>query len=159
LPVAQEAYCCLGTTAKVAGSEAAFRAVDHDAVLAFACAARAAGVTRFAVVSALGASASSSTFYNRVKAEMEAGVAAVGFSHLLIVRPSLLAGDRAALDQPARWAERLALAVAGPLSPLIPKAWRPISAACVARAMVRALRDKASGVRVIESAALQDLGA
>ena len=30
------AFCCLGTTIKQAGSEAAFRAVDHDLVLAFA---------------------------------------------------------------------------------------------------------------------------
>ena len=31
LPQADEAYCCLGTTIKVAGSQAAFRAVDFDA--------------------------------------------------------------------------------------------------------------------------------
>src|SRR5512140_1470480 len=49
LPPATTAYCALGTTIKVAGSKAAFRAVDFDAVLAFARAARQAGVTRFAV--------------------------------------------------------------------------------------------------------------
>ena len=52
LPRAVEAYCCLGTTIKAAGSQAAFRAVDFDAVLAFARAAQSAGVQRFAVVSA-----------------------------------------------------------------------------------------------------------
>ena len=46
LPAANDAYCCLGTTIKVAGSEAAFRAVDFDAVLAFARAAHAAGARR-----------------------------------------------------------------------------------------------------------------
>ena len=159
LPKAREAYCALGTTIKVAGSEAAFRAVDFDAVLAFARAAQTAGVQRFAVVSALGASARSPTFYNRVKGEMEAALTALGFATLVIARPSLLAGDRAALGQPARLGERLALAVTAPLTPLIPRAWRPIEAATVARAMLRALHEARPGTRVVESAELQTLGA
>jgi uncharacterized protein YbjT (DUF2867 family) len=158
LPRAREACCALGTTIKVAGSEAAFRAVDFDAVLAFARAAQAAGVQRFAVVSALGASARSPAFYSRVKAEMEAAVAALGFASLVIARPSLLAGDRAALGQPARLGERLALAVSAPLAPLIPRAWRPIEAATVARAMLRALHEARPGTRVVESAELLTLG-
>jgi hypothetical protein len=32
----QDAFCCLGTTIRDAGSQAAFRAVDHDLVLEFA---------------------------------------------------------------------------------------------------------------------------
>jgi len=158
LPPAEEAYCCLGTTIKVAGSQAAFRAVDFDAVLAFARAARQAGVRRFAVVSALGASPGSATFYNRVKGEMEQALAGLGFASLVIVRPSLLAGNRARLGQPPRPGERLALALSAPLSPLIPKAWRPISAATVARAMRRTLAEARPGVRIVESAELQDIG-
>jgi len=158
LPKAREACCALGTTIKVAGSEAAFRAVDFDAVLAFARAAQAAGVQRFAVVSALGASARSPAFYSRVKGEMEAALAALGFASLVIARPSLLAGDRAALGQPARLGERLALALTAPLSPLIPRAWRPIEAATVARAMLRALHEARPGTRIVESAELQTLG-
>lgn len=159
LPSAGSAYCCLGTTIKVAGSQQAFRAVDQTAVLAFARAARAAGVSRFAVVSALGASPRSGTFYNRVKGEMEAELATLGFTSLVIARPSLLAGNRAALAQAPRLGERLALAVTGPLAALIPKAWRPIEAATVARALLRAVAEGAPGVRVLESAALHDLGA
>jgi uncharacterized protein YbjT (DUF2867 family) len=159
LPAADEAYCCLGTTIAVAGSQEAFRAVDLGAVLAFAQAARQAGVQRFAVVSALGASASSRTFYNRVKGEMESALQALGFAQLVIARPSLLAGDRASLGQPTRWAERATLAVTGPLAALIPLAWRPIEAAVVARAMVRALAADRPGVQILESADLQKLGA
>ena len=158
LPRADEAYCCLGTTIKVAGSQAAFRAVDFDAVLAFAQAAQRAGVQRFAVVSALGASPRSPIFYNRVKGEMEAALAGLGFASLVIARPSLLAGDRAALGQPQRAGERLALALSAPVAGLIPKGWRPIAAATVARAMRRALAEARPGVRVVESAELQDLG-
>ena len=159
LPKAELALCCLGTTIKVAGSQEAFRAVDHTAVLAFARAAQRAGVKRFAVVSALGASLKSPTFYNRVKGEMEAELATLGFVSLVIARPSLLAGDRASLGQAARPAERLTLALTVPFVPFIPKKWRPIQAATVARAMLRALSQPIGSVQVLESAALQDLGA
>ena len=158
LPAADSAFCCLGTTIKAAGSQAAFRAVDLDAVLAFARAARAAGATRFAVVSALGANPTSGNFYSRVKGEMEAAVAGLGFASVVIARPSLLAGDRAALGQPPRTGERLALALTAPLAGLIPKAWRPIAAATVARAMRRALEAAGPGVRIVESAELQVIG-
>ena len=158
LPAADAALCALGTTIKVAGSQAAFRAVDFDAVLAFARAARAAGVDRFAVVSALGADTGSGVFYNRVKGEMEAGLRGLGFGTLVIARPSLLVGDRAARGQPVRLGERLGLAISAPLGPLIPKAWRPIHASVVARALLRALAGAAPGVQVLESAALQDQG-
>ena len=159
LPRAEWAICCLGTTIAVAGSEAAFRAVDFDAVLAFARTAVAAGVTHFAVVSALGANAASPNFYSRTKGEMEAALRTVGFRHLVIARPSLLAGDRASLAQPARLGEVIALALTRPLARLIPKRWRPIEATTMARALVRALADAKPGVTVLESAALQDLGA
>jgi len=102
LPTAQEAFCCLGTTISQAGSQAAFRAVDFDAVLAFARAARAAGVQRFGLVSALGADSHASSFYSRVKGEAEVALADLGFESLVIARPSLLAGDRAALGQAPR---------------------------------------------------------
>ena len=158
LPPARRAFCCLGTTIKTAGSQKAFRAVDHTAVLAFAHAARAAGVTHFAVVSALGANARSGTFYNRVKGEMEDALRGVGFEHLVIARPSLLAGDRAALGQPSRLGERLALALTRPLAGLIPASVRPIGAEVLARALLRALDQATPGVRVVESAELQRLG-
>jgi uncharacterized protein YbjT (DUF2867 family) len=159
LPQAVAAYCALGTTMKVAGSQAAFRAVDFDAVMHFARACRACGVQRFGVVSALGADAASSNFYSRVKGEMEAALAALGFASLVIARPSLLAGDRAALGQPARLGERLALAASAPLSRLMPKAWRPIQAATVARGLRAALHEAKPGTRILDSAELQRLGA
>ena len=158
LPKAIEAHCALGTTIKVAGSQPAFRAVDFDAVLHFARACRASGVQRFAVVSALGADALSSNFYSRVKGEMEAAISGLGFDSLVIVRPSMLSGDRASLGQPSRIGERLVLAAATPLTPFIPKAWRPIHAATVARAMRAALHQARPGVQVINSGELQRLG-
>jgi hypothetical protein len=75
LPPANEAYLALGTTIKVAGSQAAFRAVDYDANLFVARAALAAGVKRVGLVSAMGADARSKIFYSRVKGELEDALA------------------------------------------------------------------------------------
>ncbi|MBL8327923.1 MAG: NAD(P)H-binding protein [Rubrivivax sp.] len=158
LPPAASACCALGTTLATAGSREAFRAVDFDAVLAFARAARAAGVRRLAVVSALGADPRSRNFYNRVKGEAEAALDELGFETLILARPSLLSGDRASLAQAPRRGEGLALTLTRPLSGLIPMAWRPIEASTVARALLRALRDRGPGRHVLESAALQASG-
>jgi len=159
LPAPQAVYIALGTTISQAGSQAAFRAVDFDAVLAVARAARAAGASRCAVVSALGADAHAKVFYNRVKGEMEDALAALGFERLVIARPSLLLGERAALGQPRRagevWAERLSR----PLLPLIPMRWRPIPAEGVARALAIALAQAGPALTVLESGHLHSLGA
>ena len=148
----------LGTTIKVAGSQAAFRAVDLDLVVAVARAARAAGATRLAVVSALGADRASRVFYNRVKGEMEEAVAALGYEAVVIARPSLLIGERAALGQPTRAGEVWAARLLGPVLPLVPASVRPIAAATVASAIVAALDAGAPGVRVLSSHELQRLG-
>ena len=105
LPPADEVYLALGTTIKVAGSQAAFRAVDHDANLAVATAALAAGTKRAGLVSAMGADAGSKVFYSRVKGELEEALAKLPFEGLVIARPSLLAGNREELGQPVRRGE------------------------------------------------------
>eukprot|EP01034_Spumella_vulgaris_P034461 gene34459-42499_t len=137
LPPASEVYLALGTTIKVAGSQAAFRAVDHDANLAVARQALAAGVTRAGLVSAMGADAKSSVFYNRVKGETEADLHATGFATLVVARPSFLAGDRESLGQPVRSGEGLALAVSQWLKPLIPANYRSVDVRKVAACLLQ----------------------
>jgi uncharacterized protein YbjT (DUF2867 family) len=66
--------------------------VDFDAVLAVARAGRIAGATRLGLVSAMGADSHSALFYTRVKGEAEEALALLGFSTLVVVRPSFLAG-------------------------------------------------------------------
>ena len=60
------AFCCLGTTMKQAGSEAAFRAVDYGLPLAVGQRALELGARHYIVVSAIGADSQSSIFYNKV---------------------------------------------------------------------------------------------
>jgi uncharacterized protein YbjT (DUF2867 family) len=154
LPRVDEAFIALGTTIKAAGSQAAFRAVDFDAVIAVAKAAKAAGATRLGVVSAMGADPASRIFYNRVKGETEAALAALGFDTLVVARPSFLVGDRESLGQPGRGGEKLALRVSTWLAPLIPDNYRAIDAGAVARALLQAV-PTAKGRRVMPSSELR----
>ena len=155
VPPADDMFIALGTTISVAGSQAAFRAVDLDTVLALARAARAAGVRRLGVVSAMGADAKSQVFYNRVKGEMELAVSALGFDTVVIARPSLLDGERDALGQPTRRGEQLALQVMRLLKPLIPRNYRAISDTLVAKALVEAVQAGRPGVQILLSGQMQ----
>ncbi|MDF3071940.1 MAG: hypothetical protein K0R38_7541 [Polyangiaceae bacterium] len=151
LPPVDDVLIALGTTIKVAGSQAAFRRVDHDYVVAVARAGLAGGATRLGLVSAVGADASSRVFYNRVKGEAERDVVELGFDSVVIAQPSLLLGNRAALGQPARpgewWAERLLV----PLSGLLPASFRPVHASDVAAALLAAVAAAEPGVRRLSS--------
>ena len=127
-------FCTLGTTIKKAGSQDAFRRVDHDAVLAFARWGLAHGAWRFFVVTALGADAASSVFYNRVKGEAERDIASLGFAETHVFRPSFLLGPR----EEFRLGEAIASRISKPLGfvfsgPLAK--YRPIEAERVAHAM------------------------
>ena len=144
------AFCCLGTTIKQAGSEAAFRAVDHDLVLAFAARARALGARHLLVISALGADAHSPVFYNRVKGELEAALQAQDWPQLTIVRPSLLLGAR----REFRLGERLL----APLARWIPGKYRGIKACTLAHALWRLALEEQDGTRIVESDQLRRLG-
>jgi uncharacterized protein YbjT (DUF2867 family) len=154
-PKVNDVFIALGTTIKIAGSEAAFRQVDFDFVVNTARAARAAGATRLAVVSALGADAKSRILYNRVKGEMQGAIAQLGYESVVIAQPSMLLGDRAALGQPARSGEIWAARLLGPLGWIVPKGVRPIPARAVASALLAATLDTKPGVRVLKSAAMQ----
>jgi len=154
-PAVDDAYLALGSTIRAAGSEAAFRRVDFDFVVGIASAARAAGATRLGVVSALGADATSRIFYNRVKGEAEAALCALDYPTLVIARPSLLVGDRAALGQPVRGGERWAVRLLRPVMRLVPPGLRPIAAEDVAAALHREVRAGQPGVHALDSAGMQ----
>ena len=155
LPKADECFIALGTTLKVAGSQAAFRAIDLDSVAAVALAAKRAGVTQVGVVSAMGANAQSPVFYNRIKGEMEDALARMGFNSLVIARPSLIDGDRAALHQAGRTGESLGLMLARGLRAFIPANYRAIAARDVAKALVNAVDTGTPGVETLMSGAMQ----
>lgn len=152
-----DVFCCLGTTIRAAGSQEAFRRVDHDYVVGAARVAAAAGARRYLLVTAAGADSGSRFFYNRVKGDAEAGVRAQPFEGVVILRPSLILGPRAerrtaeALFQ--RVAPALGRLMVGPL-----RRYRAVDAGAVARAMVRAAKERTRGVRIVESEEIQEIG-
>ena len=149
--------CCLGTTIRQAGSQAAFRAVDHDLVLAAARGARAGGTPHMISVSSVGAAAKSGNFYLRTKGETEDDLRALGFDRLDLIRPGLLRGDR---PGPQRLGEGIAT-IAAPLTDALLhgsfRRYRSISGATVAAAIVALARQGGSGVHIHENDAIRAL--
>jgi uncharacterized protein YbjT (DUF2867 family) len=155
MPKVDDCFIALGTTIKAAGGKDAFRAIDLKAVEAVALAARASGATRLGVVSAMGANSQSSVFYNRVKGEMEVSLARMGFKSLVIARPSLIDGDRAALGQLERASEGIGLLLARGLRPLLPTNYRSIKASDISHALICAVKTGTPGVVTLMSGEMQ----
>ena len=147
---ADAVVCALGTTMKAAGSQAAFRKVDHDYPLAVARCARAHGTPTYVLNSASGANAQSRFFYNRVKGELEQALAGMGFTSLTSARPGLIGGER----RESRPAERAALLALTALGPLLPRRWRICPAQTIARAMLDAALQARAGVHVLPAETL-----
>ena len=103
----------------------------------------------------MGADSTSKVFYSRVKGEMEDAVAALGFKAIVIARPSLLAGDRDALQQPVRAVEKMSLFVINLFKPLVPTNYQPVKADDVAQSPVEAVQGADSDLRVMLSSELQ----
>lgn len=143
--VCQEAFCCLGTTMRDAGSQDAFYGVDHDLVIKFATFALGAGVERFVIVSSVGADPAAKNFYLRVKGETEKDLERLRFRSLDILQPSMLLGSRREL----RVLELVAQPAMRLVSPLLlgqSERFRAIDADLVAAAMYGAARSMRKGV-------------
>jgi uncharacterized protein YbjT (DUF2867 family) len=152
------AVCCLGTTIATAGSKEAFRAVDRDAVVAFAEAALDKGAKRFLLVSSIGANARSGNFYLKTKGEAEDGVTRLPYRQLTIVRPSFIDDQGARREYRAK--ERLTLPLARLVFSIVGKTNRyaPISADQIGRALARlAFDDTTERLRILESDKLHAL--
>ena len=145
---ADAVLCALGTTMAQAGSQAVFRQVDHDYVMAAATLAQRAGTPVFVLNSSLGANVMSRAFYTRVKGEVERDLGGLGFVSMTTVRPALLDGG----PRPdKRRGERIGLWLAHRLTWLIPARYRAVSTQAVAGCMLAAARGAAPGHHVVES--------
>lgn len=141
--------CTLGTTIRAAGSQAAFARIDRDLPVQVGRFAKAAGATRYALNSSLGASAKGN-FYLRTKAEAEQGIVELEFASTTLVRPSLIDAKR---DR-SRPAEHLGVLLARVLNPAIPKKYRVVTPQQIAAALLQGVLAGEPGVRIVESDAL-----
>ena len=157
LPSSDIAICTLGTTMADAGSKSAFKAVDFDAVMAFARAAKQSGVRHFLVVTAVGADIESRAFYSRVKGAVEIELTTVGFVRLDIVRPGLLLGKR----QSRRLIEQVLQGLSPAIAVITRGPWAryaSISAEQVAGALLALSHETSPGVFYHQSPELQCFG-
>lgn len=148
---ADDVFCCLGTTMRVAGSKEAFKKVDYTYPVSVAQLSLSRGAKQYLLVSALGASKNSSVFYNKVKGEVEESISKVGFTGYHIFRPSLLLGDR----KEARSGEDAAKVFFKLFGFLVPGKWKGIEARKVAHAMLHYAKENTSGMFIHESAEMQ----
>lgn len=147
---ADDVFCCLGTTIKIAGSKEAFRKVDFAYPSETARLAAENGARQFLIVTALGADARSFIFYNRVKGETEAAVSRLPFQSMHIFRPSLLLGERAAPRVGEQIAEKAFKLFSFILAGRLAK-YRPIHARTVAASMLRRAKEQRPGIHIVES--------
>lgn len=125
-------FMCVGTTQKKTPNKEVYKAIDYGIPLAWAQWAKENNVGKMVVISALGANAKSSVFYNKLKGEMELAVRDQGPDETYIVRPSLLLGER----KEKRFGEELAIAFYKNLGMLIPKKYKGVTYQTVAQAMM-----------------------
>lgn len=92
--LADDVFCCLGTTSKKTPNLEEYYRIDHDYPVAAARYTRENGARAFLFVSAVGANPTSSNFYLRMKGETERDIISLSFEQTHIFRPSLLMGDR-----------------------------------------------------------------
>jgi uncharacterized protein YbjT (DUF2867 family) len=148
-------FICLGTTIKKAGTVENMEKIDRDLTVGIANLARKTGVRRIAVVSSIGADPASKNYYLRIKGEMEQGILAEGFEKTVIVRPSMLMGERKE-RRPGEIAGKVVMTVIKPvLSGKLLK-FRAIHGRDVARAMI-ILLDKETDKKIFESDELQKI--
>lgn len=151
-----DAFCCIGAPQARRGSYAQLKAVDVDLTLTFARAALATGATRFIVVSAAGADRRATSPFLRAKAEMEAALRELRFTHVDILQPAVVLGVREKMGAGAM-AQLVLLPLLNPLLLGGLAARRAIGAEELAAAMLGAARSQRNGIHQYAGTTLQEL--
>lgn len=150
-----DVFCTLGTTIRKAGSQEAFERVDYLYPLEVARLAASNGATQLLIVTAIGANASSTIFYNQVKGKVEEAIKPLPFQSIHIFQPSFLLGERA--EQ--RTGEKIGILLANILSPLLVgglRKYRGIQARVVASVMVSTALNQQPGIHTYTSDMIQE---
>ncbi len=147
---ADEVFCCIGTTAKKTPDKNLYKKIDHGIPVTAAKLAKENKINTFLVVSAMGANKKSSVFYNKTKGEMENDVLLQNIEKTIILRPSLIGGER----KQRRILEQIGLSVFKIIQPLfIGKLnnYKIIDADDIAEAMIQLANNKNNTEVIITS--------
>jgi uncharacterized protein YbjT (DUF2867 family) len=147
---ADDVFCCLGTTIKIAKTKVAFEEVDRHYPVKIAQLQKAAGSKHFLVISSMGADEKSAIFYSKTKGLMEKELMDVQFPALTIFRPALILGNR----NQKRGGEQIAQWLFTLINPLLVgplKNYAAIKASDIANGMLKRAINHASGTTIILS--------
>lgn len=125
-------FCCIGTTKSKTPDKETYKKIDYGIPVTAAKLAKQNGIETFIVISAMGADANSSIFYNKTKGEMQRDVLSQNIKNTYILQPSLIVGDR---DE-NRFGEKVATFFMKTFGFLIPKKYKMIKAETIAEAML-----------------------
>lgn len=142
-------FIAFGTTLKSAGSKEKQEFIDVDIPTKIMQSAYEQGTRKCALVSAVGVSENSPFFYSRMKARLDRNATNIGFDHLVLVKPSVLDGER----KEKRTGEKLSIVVGNILGKTgLINAYRPVKVQDVAAAMIRRIKLEKDGVEEVSNA-------
>jgi|SaaInlStandDraft_1057018.scaffolds.fasta_scaffold00460_18 uncharacterized protein YbjT (DUF2867 family) len=146
-------FSAIGTTqANVKGDKIAYRKIDFEITYSIAKACKSMNIKSFLYISSSGANSKSSSFYMKLKGEIDAAVSNLNLISTVIFRPSLLIGKRSAF----RFGELIAQFIMPLFAFIFPKNLKPIAAEFVAKAMVYVSKNPPNGNKIIENSILID---
>lgn len=125
-------FCCIGTTKAKTPDKETYKKIDYGIPVTAAKLAKQNGIETFIVISAMGADADSSIFYNKTKGEMQRDVLKQNIKNTYVLQPSLIVGDR----EENRFGEKVATFFMKTFGFLIPKKYKMIKAETIAEAML-----------------------
>lgn len=153
----QVAICTLGVGEPSKVSKEEFVRIDHDAVVAFATACRAAGVQHFQLLSSVGADAGSASFYLKTKGRLQEALKKLNFERLSLFQPSMILTPTNRYG----WSQGLMLSVWPWLNPVLVgglRKFRGIPVATLGAAIARSVTRAGRGTEVLTWDEITQLG-
>lgn len=146
-------FIAFGTTIKKAGSQAKQVEIDVNIPTKVMELAKKQGIEKCVLISSLGVSAKSPFFYSRMKAQLDENARKIGFNQLIIIKPSMLDGNRTE----KRLGEKLSISIGNSLGKtgLINK-YRPVEVINVAKCMIQSIIELPNGTFEISSNEIVD---
>jgi len=154
--IADEVFCCIGTTAKKTPDNVIYKQIDYGIPVNAAKLSKLNNINTFLVVSALGANAKSSIFYNKTKGEMENDVLAQNIPNTYILQPSIIGGNR----KEQRIGEKIGLVLFKLFQPFFfgkLKKYQLIEAETIAQSMLNLANSKAINEKIITSDYIKEI--
>ena len=131
-----ECYFCIGTTRRKTPRKTDYIKIEYELPIKIAEICKRNAINKFIYISSLGASPNAAGLYLKNKGKTESDLKNLKFKKLIIVRPSILVGER----KENRIGEKLGLLIMNSLSILLMgklKKYKPIKAMVVANSIFK----------------------